>query len=86
MLRRTDGAAFRAAVEYQQVAHGRALALLKRCGLFQNLILERDAFRIVLFEPLFRGIHIGEYLDVVFVSDLLTQVDVNENGHWFLFS
>jgi hypothetical protein len=84
MLRRTDGAAFRAAVEYQQVAHGRALALLKRCGLFQNLILERDAFRIVLFELLFRGIHIGEY--VVFVSDLLTRVDVNENGHWFLFS
>jgi hypothetical protein len=26
------------------------------------------------------------YPDVVFVSDLLARVDVNEKGHWYLFS
>jgi hypothetical protein len=48
---------------------------LRRGGLFQYLVLERDAFRIVLFEPLFPGIHICEYPNVVFVSDLLARVD-----------
>jgi hypothetical protein len=44
------------------------------------------AFRIILLEPLFRGIHICEQFDVVFVSDLLARVDVNKNCHWSLFS
>jgi hypothetical protein len=48
---------------------------LRRGGLFQYLVLERDAFRIVLLEPLFPGIHICEYPNVVFVSDLLARVD-----------
>jgi hypothetical protein len=34
-------------------------------GSFQNLILKRHAFRIVLLESFFRGVHIGEYLDVL---------------------
>ena|SRR5437879_5137020 len=54
---------------------------MERGGLFQNLILERHAFRIVLLEPLFRGVHTCEYLDVVFLADLLARVDINENGH-----
>src|SRR5438876_10391758 len=67
-------------------AHGEPRRSLRRRRLFQNLILESDAFRIVLLEPLFCGIHICEYLDVVFVADLLARVDVNENSHWSLFS
>src|SRR5436309_5016829 len=35
---------------------------------------------------LFCGIHICEYLDVVFVSDLLARVDVYENSHWSFVS
>ena len=35
---------------------------------------------------LFCGIHICEYLEVVFVSDLLARVDVYENSHWSFVS
>jgi hypothetical protein len=31
-------------------------------------------------EPRFCRIHIGEHLDVVFVSDLLARIHVTENG------
>jgi hypothetical protein len=74
------------AVEYQQVRMAEARRLIMRRRLLQHLILKSHAFRIVLLEPLFRGIHICEYLDVVFVADLPARVDVNENGHWSLVS
>ena len=35
----------------------------------------------MVLEPLFCGIHICEDLDVVFVSDLLARVDVNDNSY-----
>ena len=40
-------------------------------GSFQNFILKGNAFGIVLLEPRFRGILIGEHLDVFRVTDLL---------------
>ena len=49
--------------------------------LFQNLVLEGDAFRVILREPRFHSILIGEYLDVVWVSDLLAGVDLAKYGH-----
>jgi hypothetical protein len=35
----------------------------------QDLILKRHAFGIVLLEPRFRGVLVGEYLEVVRVTD-----------------
>ncbi|KRQ14936.1 hypothetical protein AOQ71_10995 [Bradyrhizobium manausense] len=52
--------------------------------LFDHVVFESDAFRIVLLEPHFRGIHSSENLDVVLVADLLGGVDVYEDGHWSL--
>jgi len=40
-------------------------------GSFQNFVLKGNAFGIVLLEPRFRGILIGEHLDVFGVTDLL---------------
>jgi hypothetical protein len=42
-----------------------------RFGSFQNFVLKGNAFGIVLLEPRFRGILIGEHLDVFGVTDLL---------------
>src|SRR5262245_35304609 len=58
----------------------------KLACVLHDLILERQAFRIVLLEPFLRGVHVREHLDVFFVADLLAGVDVNENGHWSLLS
>jgi hypothetical protein len=57
-----------------------------RCGSLQNVVFERDALGVVLLELPFGGFLIGEYLDVVNVADFLRCVDVNEHGHWSLFS
>ena len=59
------------AVEHQQARAAEPRRSPRRGGLFQHLVLECHAFRIVLREPLFRSIHIWEYLDVLFVADLL---------------
>jgi hypothetical protein len=45
--------------------------------LFQNLILEGDAFRVILREPCLRGIGIREHLDVLGIANLLAGVDVD---------
>jgi hypothetical protein len=42
-----------------------------RCGSFQNFVFKGHAFGIVFLEPGFRGILIGENLEVIAVSDLL---------------
>jgi len=48
--------------------------------------IRSDALRVVLLEPLFCGVHIGEDFDVVGIADLLAGVDVDKDGHWSLFS
>jgi hypothetical protein len=40
----------------------------RRCGSLKNLVFEGDAFRIVLFEPCFRGVPICEHLKVLGVA------------------
>src|SRR5579871_4454635 len=50
--------------------------------LFHHWILERHTLPVVLAEPLSRGILIGEYLEMVLVTDLLSGVDVNPNRHF----
>ena len=58
-----------------------------RASLFDNLIAERDAFRIVLLEPLIGKVWRREYLEVVDVANLLVGIDIDPNGrHWSLFS
>jgi hypothetical protein len=39
--------------------------------IFENLIFERDAFRIVLLEACLRGVQIRKHLEVLDVADLL---------------
>src|SRR5437879_4800102 len=71
-----------------RVSHGRRQTPqnMERGGLFQHLILERHAFRIVLLEPLLRGVHTCEYLDVLSLLDLLAHVAVNGHGYSSLVS
>ena len=54
-----------------------------RRGIF---VLKGHAFRVVFREPGFRGVGIREHLEVISVADLLAGVDIDENGHWSLFS
>jgi hypothetical protein len=46
----------------------------------EDLIFEGHAFRIVLFEPDFRGVLAGEHLDVLGIAKLLAGVDVDQDG------
>jgi hypothetical protein len=52
-----------------------------RCGSLQNLILKRDAFRVVFLQPRFRGVLIGKDFEVILVANLLAGVDVNPDCH-----
>jgi hypothetical protein len=45
---------------------------------FQNLVFERDAFRVVLLKPCLSSVRIGEYLNVVLVADLFARIDVKQ--------
>jgi hypothetical protein len=47
--------------------------------LFQNPILERHACRVMGFEPFVRGVHSGEYLQMIGVANLFARIDVNPN-------
>jgi hypothetical protein len=49
---------------------------------FFVVIFKRNAFGIVFFKPCFRGIGIGEHLDVLSTADLLAGVDVDKDGHF----
>src|SRR6267378_4934405 len=51
-----------------------------RASFFDHLVTERDAFRIVLLEPLLGKLWRREYLEVVDVANLLVRIDVNPNG------
>ena len=58
-----------------------------RASFFDHLVAERDAFRIVLLEPLIGKLWRREYLEVVDVANLLVGIDINPNGcHWSLLS
>lgn len=43
-----------------------------------NTVTNKNAFRVVLGEPGFRGIQVGEYLEMLNVADLLPRVDVDK--------
>src|SRR5258705_11331819 len=47
-------------------------------------ILKRHAFRVVFRKPRFRGVRIGEDLDVVAVAYLLAAVDIYPDRHCLL--
>ena len=51
-----------------------------------HLVFERNAFRIVLFEPSVGGLFIGKDLEVVDVANFLAGVDVDQDCHWSLAS
>jgi hypothetical protein len=48
---------------------------------FEDLVLERAAFRGVFLEPDFRNLCGCEHLDVLDIADLLAGVDVDKEGH-----
>jgi hypothetical protein len=48
-----------------------------RALFFDHLIAERDAFRVVLLEPLIGKLWRREYLEVVDVANLLVGVDID---------
>jgi hypothetical protein len=50
----------------------------------RHLVLERNAFGVVLLEPSFSGILIGGHPEVILVADLLARIDVDQHGHWSL--
>ena len=53
----------------------------------QNLILESDAFGIVLLKALVRGDRIGKHLQMKGLARMASGIDVNPNGrHWSLLS
>src|SRR5258705_5212264 len=59
---------------------------MRRRDSFQNLILERHAFRVVFLEPNL-GRDLGRKdLEVILVADLLGGVDVNPDCHRSLLS
>jgi hypothetical protein len=45
-----------------------------------------QSFGIVFLETFFRGVRVGEDLDVLGITNLLAGVDVDKDGHWSLFS
>jgi len=47
----------------------------------QNLILERNAFRVVLLQPNLRAIIARKDLEVILVANLLVRVDANPDCH-----
>jgi hypothetical protein len=51
-----------------------------RASFFDHLVAERDAFRIVLLEPLIGKFCRREHLEVIDVANLLVRIDVNPNG------
>lgn len=53
----------------------------QRCGSFENLVFERHALGVVLLEPPLGRVSAGEHFDVVFIADLLVDVDVDKNRH-----
>jgi hypothetical protein len=50
-------------------------------GSFQNLIFERYTFGVMLIKPFLYGLLVRENLEVVDVTDILTGVDVDPDGH-----
>ena len=57
-----------------------------RCDSLQNLVLERNAFRIVFLEPNL-GSDLGHKdLEVIRVANVFAGVDVNPDRHWSLLS
>jgi hypothetical protein len=57
-----------------------------KSGSLKNLILERDALGIVLFEPRFRGVGVCKHLEMFGIADFLAGVDIDQDCHWSLFS
>ena len=58
-----------------------------RFGSFENWILEGNCLGVVFLEPFFRGVRVGENLDVLGVANLLAGVDVDKNRHrWLLYA
>jgi hypothetical protein len=51
-------------------------------GSFQNVILERNALRVVFLEPSIGSDLARKDLQVIAVANLLAGVDVNPDCHW----
>ena len=49
---------------------------------FENRILKGQALGGVLLKPLFRGMGVRKYLDVVAGPDLLSRINVDQHGHF----
>jgi hypothetical protein len=50
-----------------------------RRGSLQNLLFERDTFRVVFGKPTVRGVRVDEQLEMINVADFLAGIDVNPN-------
>jgi hypothetical protein len=51
-------------------------------GSLQNLIFERDAFRIVLVQSRLGGFLAREDFKVIDVANFVADIDVNPDGHF----